>query len=303
MATETKQQTTQATDRSFADRLDAWLAEDMSPRRALVVYAVIGLYMTFLLLPVFYMVLVTFTSAEFLYSSQLVPALSDFTLDNYVTVMSTGLFQQYFINSAIVATTTTAITLVVGTLAAYSLSRFEYPGRSGLLFTFLGTQMLPRVLILIPFFLMMFTIGLIDSLVGIIVAHSVLGIPLGTWLLKGYFDDIPKSLDEAAKMDGCSHLDILGRIIVPMSLPGIAVAGFYTFILSWNDYLFVSILSQTAATRTLPFGLQLFQSQNAVAWELLLTAATLTMVPVIVLFALVQRWVVEGLASGGMKGA
>ncbi|MBX0295699.1 carbohydrate ABC transporter permease [Haloarcula nitratireducens] len=301
MATDTQSQA-RSTNRSLSDRLDAWLAEDMSPKRALGVYAVLGVYMSFLLLPVAYMVMATFTSPDFLYSPRLVPALSELTLQNYVAILSTGLFQQYFINSTIVATATTAITLVVGTLAAYSMSRFEYPGRSGLLFTFLGTQMLPRVLILIPFFLVMFSLNLIDSLLGIIIAHSVLGIPLGTWLLKGYFDDIPESLDEAAKMDGCSHLDILGRIIVPMSLPGITVAGFYTFILSWNDFLFVSILSQTAATRTLPFGLQLFQSQNTVAWELLLTAATVTMIPVVVLFAVFQHWIVEGLASGGMKG-
>lgn len=299
MATESQS----TADRTFAQRLDDWLAEDMSPRRAVAVYGVIGLYMVFLLLPIAYMVMATFTSADFLYSPRLIPSLGDLTLGNYVAILSTGLFQQYFVNSMIIATSTTLVTLVVGTLAGYSLSRFEFPGRQGILFTFLGTQMLPLVLILIPFFLLMFSLNLIDSYVGIIVAHSVGGIPLGTWLLKGYFDDIPTSLDEAAKMDGCNRLDILVRVIVPLSLPGIAVAGFYTFILSWNDFLLVSILSQTAATRTLPFGLQLFQSQNSVAWELLLTAATVTMIPVVLLFAVVQRWVVEGLASGGMKGA
>lgn len=300
MATEIPPPTTD--DRTFADRLDAWLDESMSVRRALAVYGVLAVYMAFLLLPVVYMVLATFTSSDFLYSSRLIPSLSDLTIKNYVAVLNTGLFQQYFINSVIIATATTALTLVVGTLAAYSLSRFDYPGRQGLLFAFLSTQMLPLVLILIPFFLLMFSLHLIDSYIGIIIAHSVGGIPLGTWLLKGYFDDIPESLDEAAKMDGCSQLDILARIIVPLSLPGIAVAGFYTFTLSWNDFLLVSILSQTAATRTLPFGLQLFQAQNTVAWELLLTAATITMVPVVLLFAVVQKWVVEGLASGGMKG-
>jgi len=163
--------------------------------------------------------------------------------------------------------------------------------------------MLPYVLILIPFFLLMFTMGLINSHLGIIIAHTVIAAPLAIWLLKGYFDDIPESLDEAAKMDGCSQLDILVRVILPLSLPGIAVAGFYTFTISWNDFLLVSVLSQTSATRTLPFGLQLFQSQNQVAWHLVLTAATITMIPVIVLFTAVQQWVVKGLASGGMKGA
>lgn len=291
-----------SSNRSLTQRFDAWLADDMSPRRLAGVYAVLGLYFIFLLLPVAYMLLVTFTSQEFLYSTQLIPSLGDFTIQNYLIVLQTGAFQGYFVNSVVIAVSTTALTLVVGTLAAYSLSRFEFPGRQSILLSFLATQMLPLVLILIPFFLLMFSLNLIDSYLGIVIAHSVGGIPLGTWLLKGYFDDIPTSLDEAAKMDGCSRLDILWRIIVPLSLPGIAVAGFYTFILSWNDYLLVSILSQTAATRTLPFGLQLFQSQNTVAWELLLTAATITIVPVVVLFAFVQSYIVEGLASGGMKG-
>jgi ABC-type glycerol-3-phosphate transport system permease component len=288
--------------RNVVQRIDAWLDEDMSPRRALGVYAVLGLYFSFLLLPVVYMVLVSFTSQSFLFSPQLIPSLDSLTLDNYVSVLSRGQFQQYFINSMIVAVSTTLLVLTVGIMAGYSMSRFDYPGRNGLLYAFLSTQMLPIVLILIPFYVLMFSLDLIDSLLGIIIAHSVIGIPLGTWLLKGYIDDIPESLDEAAKMDGCSHIQILYRVIVPLAMPGIAVAGFYTFILSWNDFLLVSMLSQTAGTRTLPFGLQLFQSQNAVAWNLLITAAVITMVPVIALFAVAQKWVVEGLASGGMKG-
>lgn len=303
MATETDSVDRSTGTASIVQRFDHWLEDDMSVRRALAVYAVLGVFMLFLLLPVLYMILATFTNRAFLYSPALIPALSDLTISNYVNVISTGAFQQYFINSAIIATATTVLTLSVGTLAGYSLSRFDYPGRDSLLLAFLGTQMLPYVLILIPFFLLMFTLGFINSHLGIIIAHSVIALPLAIWLLKGYFDDIPESLDEAAKMDGCSQLDILFRVILPLSLPGIAVAGFYTFTISWNDFLLVSVLSQTAATRTLPFGLQLFQSQNQVAWHLVLTAATITMVPVIVLFAAVQQWVVKGLASGGMKGA
>ncbi|QSG04794.1 carbohydrate ABC transporter permease [Halapricum desulfuricans] len=293
---------TDSEDRNLSQRIDAWLDEDMSPRRAIGVYLVLGLYFAFLLLPVVYMVLASFTRQSFLFSPELVPALGDLTLANYETVLSRGDFRTYFYNSLIVATSTTLLVLTVGILAGYSMSRFDYPGRGGLLYAFLSTQMLPIVLILIPFYILMFSLNLVDSLIGIVIAHSVIGIPLGTWLLKGYIDDIPESLDEAAKMDGCSHLSVLRRVIIPLAMPGIAVAGFYTFILSWNDYLLVSVLSQTAGTRTLPFGLQLFQSQNAVAWNLLITAAVITMAPVILLFAVAQRWVVEGLASGGMKG-
>jgi ABC-type glycerol-3-phosphate transport system permease component len=289
-------------DRNLIQRIDVWLDEDMSPRRAIGVYGVLFFYFAFLLLPVVYMIVVSFTSQQFLFSPELIPTLSDLSLRNYEIVLNQGQFQQYFVNSLIVSTSTTVLVLTVGILAGYSMSRFDYPGRNALLYAFLSTQMLPVVLILIPFYVVMFSLNLIDSLLGIIVAHSVIGIPLGTWLLKGYIDDIPESIDEAAKMDGCSHLQMLWRVIVPLAMPGIAVAGFYTFILSWNDFLLVSILSQTADTRTLPFGLQLFQSQNAVAWNQLITAAVVTMAPVIALFAVVQKWVVEGLASGGMKG-
>lgn len=302
MATETGSKNSADDGLGVLDRVDLWLDEDMSVRRALTVYAILGVFMSFLLLPVIYMVIVTFTGRAFLYSPQLLPALSDLTVENYQQVLSRGAFQSYFINSVVIATSTTVLTLTVGTLAGYSLSRFDYPGHDSLLVAFLGTQMLPYVLILIPFFLLMFTLNLINTHIGIVLAHSVIATPLATWLLKGYFDDIPESLDEAAKMDGCSQLDVLVRVILPLSVPGIAVAGFYTFTVSWNDFLLVSVLSQTGATRTLPLGLQLFQSQNQVAWHLVLTAAVVTMAPVIVLFALVQRWVVEGLASGGMKG-
>jgi ABC-type glycerol-3-phosphate transport system permease component len=302
MATETDTTSGGVERTGVLTRVDGWLDEETTVRRAVTVYAVLGVFMAFLLLPVVYMVLVTFTGRSFLYSSQLVPALSDVTLENYRQVLSRGAFQSYFVNSVIIASSTTVLTLTVGSLAGYSLSRFEYPGRDSLLVAFLGTQMLPYVLILIPFFLLMFTLNLINTRVGIVLAHSVIATPLATWLLKGYFDDIPQSLDEAAMMDGCSRLDVLVRIVLPLSIPGIAVAGFYTFTVSWNDFLLVSVLSQTAETRTLPLGLQLFQSQNQVAWHLVLTAAVVTMAPVIVLFALVQKWVVEGLGSGGMKG-
>jgi multiple sugar transport system permease protein/arabinogalactan oligomer/maltooligosaccharide transport system permease protein len=288
---------------NLVQRFDSWLDDDMTPRRALASYLVLGAYFMFLLFPIIYIMFATFTGQSALYSSQIIPPLSSFTLDNYITVLSRADFIRYGQNSIIIAFSTTALTLTMGTLAGYSLSHFDYPGRMPLLMGYLVTQMFPWVLLLIPFFLLMFNLGLIDTYAGIVLAHTAFSLPFATWLIKGYFDDIPDSLADAGKMDGCSELQVLRYVMLPLAKPGLTVAGFYTFVVSWNDYLAVSVLTQTTAVRTLPFGLQLFQSQNQVNWGLTLTAAVLTMLPVIVIFALIQEKVVEGLASGGMKGA
>lgn len=288
---------------NLVQRFDGWLDDEMSPRRAAVCYAVLGVYFMFLLFPIIYIMFATFTGRSALYSPEIIPDLSTFTLNNYITVLTRADFIRYAVNSIIIAVSTTTLTLIMGTMAGYSLSRFEFPGRDPLLLGYLVTQMFPWVLLLIPFFLLMFQFTLIDTYTGIILAHTAFSLPFATWLIKGYFDDLPASLADAGKMDGCSELEVLRHIMLPLVKPGLTVAGFYTFVVSWNDYLAVSVLTQTTAVRTLPFGLQLFQSQNQVNWGLTLTAATLTMLPVIVIFALVQEKVVEGLASGGMKGA
>ena len=288
---------------SVVNRFDDWLGEDATPREGVVMYAALFAYYGFLLLPIAYFVISTFKPSSLLRSPDLVIfPIESFTLTHWESVLTRSAFQKYFINSSIIAVGTTVLVVTVGTLAGYSVSRMDYPGRSTLIIGYLSTTMLPTVLILIPFFLIMYNLGLIDTHIGIILAHSVIGLPFVTWLLKGYFDDIPESLDEAAKMDGCSDLQILYRIILPLALPGVMVGAFYTFVVSWNDYLFVSILSTSQATRTLPFALQLFQSQNTINWGAVVTAATVTMIPVVVLFTFVQSYLVEGLTGSGTKG-
>jgi ABC-type glycerol-3-phosphate transport system permease component len=283
---------------------DYLFGEDTSPKRALAVYGFLFLYFVWFLVPVIWLALSTIKSGSIIQAQELIiiPPAEYFTLGHYQQVLSNPQFIQLFVNSSIIALATVALTLGLGILGAYSLSRFEYPGRSTLLVSFLATKMLPPALIIIPFFLMMYSYGLVNTYVGIVLSHSIRALPLALWLLKGFFDDIPKALDESARIDGCSHLGVLRHIIVPLALPGIAVAGFYTFVTSWNDFLFVSVLSQSGATRTLPYGLYIFQSQTSINWGATITAATLTMVPSVVLFALVQNEIVEGLASGGMHG-
>ncbi len=284
-------------------RFDARLEDDMSVRRALTVYALLIAYFAFLLIPLFWLVRSSIVTDEMLRARELhLLPIDHLTVDNYARVIGNETFRLYFINSTLVASVTTALTLLIGIPAAYSVSRFDYPGRDYVILGFISSQMLPLVLVLIPFFTIMFRVNLIDTRLGLVFAHSVVALPFVVWLLKGFFDSIPESLDEAAQMDGCNRLQVMYRIIVPLSLPGIAVAGFYAFVGSWNDYLFVSILSQSTGTRTLPLGLQLFQTAQQVDWGAVTAAAVVTAVPVVVLFAMVQGKLVEGLSSTGGKG-
>jgi len=284
--------------------INNWLPNDISYIRIIVVYAGLGVFYTGLFFPVFYLIISTFKSNDILFSSELIlfPSLSQLSLENWVTVLTRDEFRAFFINSTIIALGTTVLTLIVSIFGAYSLSRFKYKGHRSLILVFVSSQMLPRVLILIPFFEVVRRLQLINTYIGIILSHSVITIPFTIWLLKGYFDDIPEALDDAAKMDGCSELEVLWQVIIPLSLPGISVGAFYTFVGSWNDFLFVSMLSQSQATRTLPFALALFQSGNNVNWGATLTVAVITMIPVVLLFAFVQQYIMEGLAQGGTKG-
>lgn len=282
---------------------DAHLDDDMTVRRAVAVYALLILYFAFLLVPLFWLVRSSIVTDEMLRVRELhLLPLDHLTAENYARVIGNETFRLYFINSTLVATATTTLTLLIGIPAAYSVSRFDYPGRDYVVLGFISSQMLPLVLVLIPFFTIMFRMNLIDTRVGLVLAHAVVALPFVVWLLKGFFDSIPEELDEAAQMDGCNRLQVMYRIIVPLSLPGIAVSGFYAFVGSWNDYLFVSILSQSTGTRTLPLGLQLFQTAQQVDWGAVTAAAVVTAVPVVVLFAMVQGKLVEGLSSTGGKG-
>lgn len=288
---------------TLVTRFEMRLDDEMTVQRAAFVYAMLLLYYGFLLIPLFWLLRSSIVTDEMLRAREinLLP-LAHVTIENYATVLASGTFRMYFVNSMMIAVATTVLTLSVGIPAAYSVSRFDYPGRDYVVLGLISSQMLPLVLVLIPFFTVMFRMGLVDTRVGLVFAHAVGVLPFVVWLLKGYFDAIPEALDEAAKMDGCGHLEIMYRIIVPLSLPGIAVAGFYAFVGSWNDYLFVSILSQSTGTRTLPLGLQLFQTAQQVDWGAVTAAAVVTAVPVVLLFALVRKWLVEGLSNTGGKG-
>jgi ABC-type glycerol-3-phosphate transport system permease component len=276
----------------------------MTWRRMLFVYAMLLLYFGFFMIPILWLVLQSFKTTQGIFSGRLIPQGSDLTFSSYTDIWqsASGSIEIYLKNSTIIALSVTALTLVVSTLAAYGLSKYRIWGRRGLLITILTSQMFPGVLILVPFYTLIVDLHLPNTYLGIILAHSILALPFCVWMLKSYMDAVPQALIEAALVDGCTKLNALVRVVLPTSLPGLAVAAFFAFIVSWGDYLFASVISSSNATATMPLYIYQISQSLILQWGQIAAGTAIIIVPVVILFALVQRWLVEGLTAGAIKG-
>ena len=272
-----------------------------SKRRLVIVYAGLFIFYAFLLLPIVWLVLSSFRNTDSIQSGRLLPYPSELTVTNYVEAFRIANLTTFLVNSFIIAITVMLLVVFIASLGAYALSRFRLRGRNIFMMLALTPQFFPYVLILIPFYVLMSNIGLVDSHLGLILTHTSITLPFALWMLTGYFAAIPRDLDQAALIDGCSRLGVLFRIIYPIAIPGMVVAGFFAFVVSWGDYLFVSILSQSPGTQTLPIGLQTFMSSLQVRWGLITAGTVIAIVPTIVFFAIVQRRLVAGLTAGAVK--
>ena len=270
------------------------------PLYYLVVYGGLAVFFAFLLLPIGWLVLSSCRTSDSINSGRLLPSWNDFTLFNYFEAFQISNFSTYVTNSFVIATIVMLLVVFLSSLGAYALSRFSLRGKRYFLLTALLPQFFPYVLVLIPFFVLMSNFGLVDTHAGIIITHMSIALPFCLWMLTGYFNGIPKELDQAALIDGCSRLGVLFRILYPVALPGMVVTGFFAFVVSWGDYLFVSILSQSQATQTLPMGLQTFLNSLQVKWGLITAGTVIAIVPTIVFFSIVQRRLVAGLTAGSV---
>ncbi|HDN79736.1 MAG TPA: carbohydrate ABC transporter permease [Chloroflexi bacterium] len=223
------------------------------------------------------------------------------TLENYRDLLKQTPFGLYFRNSTIVATLTTLVSVIVATMAAYSLSRFKGRFSTSFLLFMIFFRMFPTVLMIIPIFLIMKALHLLDTYAALVVAYTTFSIPFCIWMLKGYFDSIPYELEEAARVDGCTRGGALLRIVVPLSAPGIAATAIYTFIGAWNELLFAVMLTHSTHMRTLPVGLKLFIGEYTIEWGMLTAGGVLTSIPVAIGFMFLQRYLVQGLTAGGIK--
>ena len=271
-------------------------------RTAALTYVVLVAFYSFFLLPIVWIVFTSFKRPEAVLRGTLLCGIKDFTLSNYVNILSVTDFPTNLWNSIKIAAGVTVITLVFATLAGYGLSRYRLKGQNFLIIGIFAAQMFPPVLILIPLYAWMLKLAMVDTYPGIILAQLTLTLPFGVWMIKGYLDGIPKDIDEAAVIDGCGTLRTLFQVVAPTALPGILVVAFYAFVVSWGDFLVVSVLTQSNATATIPFTLWRISVSLIVKWGQVAAATTLTILPTVILFAFVQRWLVEGLTAGASKG-
>lgn len=227
---------------------------------------------------------------------------TDPTTVNFTDVLTAEQFDVYFLNSLIVAVAATAGTLVISSLLAYAFARFEFPGKEFLFYGLLLGMMIPPVMLIIPQFLVSRTLGLLNSLLGLIVVYITMNLSLQTFLLRGFFEDVPRELEEAAVIDGASPRTILWRIILPLSRPGLAVVAIFTFLYSWDEFPWAHVAIQETSKRTLPIAIALFHGQHSTQWGLVFAASIIAVIPIVLLFAFLQRYFIRGISTSGVKG-
>jgi multiple sugar transport system permease protein len=228
------------------------------------------------------------------------------TLENYTKLVDPTSkvgqdFLRYFWNSLFVSTVSTILAVVVAVPAAYAFSRFRFPGRNALFFAVLLRNMFPAVIFLVPLFILMRVLGLANTHGSLIITYLTFGLPLAIWLLKGFYDNIPIQLEQAARIDGATRFQAFLLVVMPLSTPGIIATAIYSFIGAWNEYIYAYTFLTKHDQMTLPVGIQRFFSENATDWPGLMAATFMMSVPVVVLFLVLQKYFVRALTEGAVK--
>lgn len=290
-----------------AARIPSYRSSDISSLNEvasrLIIYLLVLTTVSVVGFPVFWMVICSFKSGGELY--QLPPHIlpQQWTFGNYVELFTHTNFYDYFVNSLIVACSTTALSLLVGGLGAYSLSRFRFKGmRTFSTLTFV-CYMLPEVLLVIPLYIYAVKLGVADTLFALIVANTAFTLPLALWYMRSYFNAIPASLEESAMIDGCTRFQAMRKVTLPLALPGLVSVGVFSFNNAWNEFLLALVFMSTESKKVLSVGLATWIGQdNLYNWGMLLGGGALVTLPVVVFYLLVQRRVITGLSEGGVKG-
>jgi ABC-type glycerol-3-phosphate transport system permease component len=224
------------------------------------------------------------------------------TFENFVAVVQNPTLIRSFLNTLIIASATTLAALVVGVLGGYGFSRYRFPGRNTLLWSVLFTKLFPRVVVIVPFFVTLRNLQLMNTYQGLILVYLMVTFPVAIWLLKGFFDKIPVEIEEAAIVDGCSLPRLLWNVVIPMSRPALVAVAMYAFILAWNEFLFALVFTNGLERRPLSVALAFFIDENGIRWGELMAGSIVMSLPAILVFSISQKLLVRGLGEGALKG-
>jgi multiple sugar transport system permease protein len=270
--------------------------------QAAVAYTVLGLLLLLVLFPFYWMTVTSFKTEDQMRSLVSMFWPSPFVVENYTQLLTKTDFGIWYRNSALVAISSTLVATAIGTIGAYALARLRFLGRAFLSSATLITYLVPPSILFIPLYAQIRTMGLADSLAGLVAAYPSFTVPFVTWLLMGYFGSIPEELEEAAMIDGATRFGAFRRIILPLAAPGVLAAGLFAFTQAWNEFLYALVFISDVKQRTLPVGLSTFITGDVYGWGYLMAGAVLTTLPVIAVYTYLQRYMVEGLTAGSVKG-
>ncbi len=253
-------------------------------------------------LPLVRIVAVSLSPGDKIFSTELRLFPEVTTWDNYIGVFTDTNFFLWLVNSLIITLLTAVIGVSLAATASYALSRYRFPMRNSMLVFLMATQMMPAVMLLLPLYFMLQRAGLIDTFTGVVVAYAVTTLPFSVWLLKGYFDTIPRSLEEAAQVDGLTEIGSFWRVVLPLSTPSLAIAMLFCVTQAWNEYIVARVILQTSEHYTWPLGIFELQGDFDTRWGMFAAASVMVTLPVMAGFLYSAKWLLRGLTMGGVKG-
>lgn len=268
----------------------------------IIIYIILVFGAIIAIIPFLYMLSTSLKDQVFVFEipPRLIP--KDPVIQNYVVAWNAGGFKQYFFNSLIVAISTVVLTLLFSSMLAYVFARFKFPGNNILFYSLLITLMIPTIVYIIPEFILMKRLHLLNSLFGLILVYTSAQLPLHTFLLKGFFAEIPKELEDAAKIDGCNIIRMYWQIMLPLAKPALATLCIFSFLFSWDEFIVALTMINDVNKRTLPVGLMMFHGQYITKWGLVFAASIIAIFPIIAVFIIFQRHFVKGIITSGLKG-